>query len=160
MSRCRISIRVCVSAMRASIRRVCKAAGVTAIYVTHDQQEALITGDRIAVLIKGRLGQVGTPRELYERPQSRAVAEFIGEANIIAATVRDGDSVDWVLGTLAATIPVGLSHLELPSRSVCVRSACASAWRAKPIPSPRPSPVRAIWAAARNGMLQSAGCRN
>jgi iron(III) transport system ATP-binding protein len=86
--------------MRAGIRRVCKAAGVTAIYVTHDQKEALSTADRIAVLVHGRLAQVGTPRELYERPTSRAVAEFVGDANLVPATVTGAGSVTSSLGPM------------------------------------------------------------
>ncbi len=72
--------------MRRSIRRVCKAAGVTAVYVTHDQNEALSTADRIALLVEGRVEQVGTPRELYESPRTEAVARFVGEANILTAS--------------------------------------------------------------------------
>ncbi len=71
-------------AMRSAIRRVCKAAGVTAIYVTHDRAEALSTADRIGLMVAGRLEQVGTPRDLYERPRTQAVATFLGEANLIA----------------------------------------------------------------------------
>jgi ABC-type Fe3+/spermidine/putrescine transport system ATPase subunit len=94
--------------MRAEVRRVCKAAGVTAIYVTHDQQEALATADRIAVLVAGRVAQVGTPRELYERPRSRAVAEFVGEANLLPGTVAGPGAVACALGTLATTaLPEG-----------------------------------------------------
>lgn len=96
------------TSMRAEIRRVCKTAGLTAVYVTHDQKEALSTADRIAVMMGGRLAQVGTPRELYERPASRAVATFIGEANLIPATVRDAGSVDCVLGRLRVTVPAGI----------------------------------------------------
>ena len=69
--------------MRGEIRRVCKEHGLTAIYVTHDQKEALSISDRLAVLDKGHLMQVGTPREVYRRPQSKAVADFIGETNFI-----------------------------------------------------------------------------
>ena len=70
-------------AMRTTIRRVCKAAGVTAVYVTHDQGEALATADRIALLEAGRVAQVGTPRDLYERPATAAVARFLGNANLL-----------------------------------------------------------------------------
>lgn len=94
--------------MRAEIRRVCKAAGVTAIYVTHDQKEALSTADRIAVLVRGKLAQVGTPRELYERPVTRAVAEFVGDANLIPATVTGDGSVTSALGPMTG--------LRLPDR--------------------------------------------
>jgi len=95
-------------AMRSEIRRICKTHGLTGIYVTHDQKEALSMADRMAVLNAGRIGQVGTPREVYERPTSRFVADFIGESNFIEATVleRDGaDSliVDCALGRLTAS---------------------------------------------------------
>lgn len=73
--------------MRQEIRRVCKAAGVTALYVTHDQAEALSTADRIALMVAGQVAQVGTPRELYERPRSEAVARFLGDANVLSAGV-------------------------------------------------------------------------
>ena len=71
--------------MRRTIRRVCKESGVTALYVTHDQAEALSTADRIALLAAGRVEQVGTPRELYERPRTELVARFLGDANILSA---------------------------------------------------------------------------
>ncbi len=73
--------------LRADIRRLCKASGMTAIYVTHDQKEALSMADRIAVLRAGRVEQCAAPREMYERPRSRFVAEFIGETNILPARV-------------------------------------------------------------------------
>jgi iron(III) transport system ATP-binding protein len=90
-------------AMRSEIRRVCKASGVTAVYVTHDQAEALSTADRIALLERGTVAQVGTPRDLYERPASRAVAEFVGEANLLPGTVVDRGMVQCGLGQLATT---------------------------------------------------------
>ena len=69
--------------MRGEIRRVCKEFGLTAIYVTHDQKEALSIADRLAVLDKGHLVQVGTPRDIYRRPLTKGVADFIGESNFI-----------------------------------------------------------------------------
>lgn len=75
------------TSMRQEIRRVCKAAGVTALYVTHDQAEALSTADRIALMVAGQVAQIGTPRELYERPRNEAVARFLGEANILTARI-------------------------------------------------------------------------
>jgi len=74
--------------MRLEIRRICTETEVTAVYVTHDQEEALSIADRIAVLNQGRVIQVGTPREVYHRPQSRFVADFLGRTNFIAATVE------------------------------------------------------------------------
>jgi iron(III) transport system ATP-binding protein len=73
--------------MRTEIRRICTTAGFTTIYVTHDQKEALSIADRIAVMKAGRLAQVGTPDELYHRPSSAFVAEFIGNTNLIAGEV-------------------------------------------------------------------------
>jgi iron(III) transport system ATP-binding protein len=69
--------------MRTEIRRVCKDFGLTAIYVTHDQQEALSTADRLAIFDRGHRAQAGTPREVYRRPRSRAVADFIGDSNYL-----------------------------------------------------------------------------
>ena len=81
--------------MRMEIRRVCREAGLTAIYVTHDQKEALSIADRMAVLDAGRVRQVGTPEEVYRRPVSRFVADFVGESNFLEARVTgvEGDRV-------------------------------------------------------------------
>jgi putative spermidine/putrescine transport system ATP-binding protein len=70
--------------MQLEIKRLHRELGMSIIYVTHDQEEALVMSDRIAVFNLGRLEQVGTPTELYERPATRFVAEFIGESNIFA----------------------------------------------------------------------------
>jgi iron(III) transport system ATP-binding protein len=69
--------------MRTEIRRVCKEFGLTAIYVTHDQKEALSISDRMAVLEGGHIAQIGRPAEVYRRPHSRVVADFIGETNFL-----------------------------------------------------------------------------
>ncbi|MBM3863823.1 MAG: ABC transporter ATP-binding protein [Verrucomicrobia bacterium] len=69
--------------MRLEIRRIVKENGLTAVYVTHDQEEALAMADRMAVLTRGRIGQVGTPEDVYRNPLSAYVARFIGETNII-----------------------------------------------------------------------------
>jgi iron(III) transport system ATP-binding protein len=70
--------------MRGEIRRICKSAGFTTIYVTHDQKEALSVADRIAVMQNGQIAQVGTPSELYDKPTSPFVAGFVGATNLIA----------------------------------------------------------------------------
>jgi iron(III) transport system ATP-binding protein len=69
--------------MRGEIRRICKSAGSTTIYVTHDQKEALSVADRIAVMQDGRIVQVGTPAELYGKPATPFVAAFVGATNLI-----------------------------------------------------------------------------
>ncbi|MFZ9937672.1 MAG: ABC transporter ATP-binding protein [Luteolibacter sp.] len=78
--------------MRREIRRIVKENGLTAIYVTHDQEEALAMADRMAVLTRGRVGQIGTPEEVYRNPQSAYVANFIGETNLIPGTLLGMDA--------------------------------------------------------------------
>jgi len=77
--------------LRDQIRSICKGSGLTSVYVTHDQKEALSMADRIAIMREGRVVQRGTPRELYRRPGSRFVAEFLGETNFITACVAAAD---------------------------------------------------------------------
>lgn len=74
--------------MRTEIRRICKEAGLTAIYVTHDQKEALSVADRLAVLNGGVVEQCGTPQDVYLRPQSAFTAGFIGETNFLDGVVK------------------------------------------------------------------------
>jgi len=94
--------------MRSEIRRICKTAGFTTIYVTHDQKEALSIGDRIAVMKDGHLLQVGTPGELYHRPANVFVADFIGQTNLIDGKlldIADGRAkVETKLGSITASL--------------------------------------------------------
>jgi putative spermidine/putrescine transport system ATP-binding protein len=76
--------------LRGELNRLLRALGITTIYVTHDQAEAMELGDRVVVMQKGAIAQIGTPREIYFEPNSRFVAEFIGAANIIEAPVENG----------------------------------------------------------------------
>jgi iron(III) transport system ATP-binding protein len=105
--------------MRDEIRRICKAAGVTAIYVTHDREEALSTADRIAVMVGGKLAQIGTPREVYERPTSTAVATFLGEANLLTAMAHGNGMVACALGVLPAEMPDRI--MTGAPMTVCIR---------------------------------------
>ena len=75
--------------MRGEIRNICKKQHLTTVYVTHDQKEALSVADRIAVMNAGRIVQVGTPAELYHKPASSFVADFIGETNLLRGKVID-----------------------------------------------------------------------
>jgi iron(III) transport system ATP-binding protein len=101
--------------MRAEIRRICKQAGLTALYVTHDQKEALSIADRVAVLRAGRVEQCGAPQEVYRRPANRFVAGFIGETNVLDGTLAAVDAgrarVRTAWGELisAAPLPPGLA---------------------------------------------------
>jgi putative spermidine/putrescine transport system ATP-binding protein len=79
--------------LRGELNRLLRALGITAIYVTHDQAEAMELGDRVVVMRKGAIAQIGSPREIYFAPESRFVAEFIGAANIIEAPVENGHLV-------------------------------------------------------------------
>ena len=78
--------------MRQEIRRIVKENGLTAVYVTHDQEEALAMADRMALISRGRVAQVGTPEEVYRRPISAEVARFIGETNLLAAEISGRDA--------------------------------------------------------------------
>jgi putative spermidine/putrescine transport system ATP-binding protein len=73
--------------MQAEIRRIHRSLGVTVIYVTHDQDEALTMSDRVAIMNHGRIEQVGSPSELYDRPNTRFVADFLGDTNFIPGTL-------------------------------------------------------------------------
>ena len=79
--------------LRGELNRLLRALGITTIYVTHDQSEAMELGDRVVVMQKGKIAQIGSPREIYFAPQSRFVAEFIGAANIIEAPIENGHLV-------------------------------------------------------------------
>jgi iron(III) transport system ATP-binding protein len=80
--------------MRLEIRRLVKKMGITAVYVTHDQEEALSMADRCAILRDGHVEQVGSPRELYQRPVNRFVADFIGGSNLIRGVVRSANAAE------------------------------------------------------------------
>ena len=83
-------------AMQLELKRIQREVGITFVYVTHDQEEALTMSDRLVVMNAGRIEQLGTPRELYEHPATRFVANFIGTSNIITGRLeRRGDA--WAL---------------------------------------------------------------
>jgi iron(III) transport system ATP-binding protein len=115
--------------MREEIRRLCKSAGLTTIYVTHDQKEALAIADRIAVMQKGHILQIGTPAEVYRRPASRAVATFIGETNLLE-------------GRVVGTLDGG------GGRSVQLESPIG-ALVASPDPTFSPAPGSGVWISIR-----------
>jgi len=87
--------------VRAEIRRLQQELRITTIYVTHDQEEALSLSDRVAVMRDGHVLQVGPPKELYERPRTRFVADFVGTNNLVAGEVQGdgGRSGDLVVST-------------------------------------------------------------
>jgi putative spermidine/putrescine transport system ATP-binding protein len=83
------------TSLRNEIRRVQQRVGITTLYVTHDQSEAMAIADRVAVMAAGRIEEVSTPAELYERPASRYTAMFVGSRNALELTVGDDRQVRW-----------------------------------------------------------------
>jgi len=90
--------------MRTEIRRIQKRLGITTVYVTHDQLEAMTLSDRIVIIHEGRVEQIGTPTDIYRQPQTRFVADFIGRANFVAGAVRDRRDGQLVLDALGTTL--------------------------------------------------------
>ena len=102
-------------AMRDELRRLQRETGITFVFVTHDQEEALDMFDRIAVMGKGRVQQIGTPKEIYEDPHNRFVADFIGDTNFLDGEViaLDGDTatIRTAIGTEITTTHQGVTGL-------------------------------------------------
>ncbi len=92
--------------MRHELRHLVKSTGITAVYVTHDQKEALSMADRVAVMNAGKVVQIGRPEEVYNRPATKFVADFLGEANFVAGTIAapagGGVRVETPVGDLQA----------------------------------------------------------
>jgi iron(III) transport system ATP-binding protein len=101
--------------MRFEIRRLHDEYRYTTVYVTHDQSEAMTTADLIAVMNAGKIDQLGTPEDIYDRPQSEFVARFIGASNVINGTARDHDHISFS----GATLQVSGAKLE-PGRPAVV----------------------------------------
>ena len=94
--------------VRAEVRELLKRSWATAIFVTHDQEEAMFIGDRVAVMNEGRIEQIGTPEDVFHRPATRFVAEFMGQSDFIAGEVVN-EGVQTALGVLRQKVelPVG-----------------------------------------------------
>ena len=98
--------------MRGEIRRICKEAGLTAIYVTHDQKEALSIADRLAVLRNGVVEQIGAPIDVYRHPRNTFVAGFIGEANFIPGKVAELSTKDMQIESTIGRIIVDAANVS------------------------------------------------
>lgn len=94
--------------MREEVRRILKAAGVTAVSVTHDQEEALSISDRVAIMNDGRLVQAGRPEVVFQHPESRFVASFLGQASFLSARI-DGEDLHTAIGTYESELLEGLT---------------------------------------------------
>jgi len=106
--------------MRFEIRRLHEEFKITTIYVTHDQAEAMATSDRIAVLNRGRLVQVGAPAEIFDRPKTRFVAEFVGKANILSGRL-DGDGRSILSDGVKIRLADGGAVAPASDVSLCLR---------------------------------------
>jgi iron(III) transport system ATP-binding protein len=108
--------------MRSELRRLQRKLGLTAIYVTHDQEEANAIADRIAVLDQGRIQQIGAPLDLYDRPANRFVATFLGTANLIDGRIEaDGQFISEGLALAGIGSPEGLACISIRPQDVVVR---------------------------------------
>jgi ABC-type Fe3+/spermidine/putrescine transport system ATPase subunit len=115
--------------VKVEIRDLQRRLGITALYVTHDQAEALAISDRVVVMNRGRIEQVGNPDTIYRSPASSFVAEFVGAANIVGGESRGGGIFDTAAGTLTSadkSIPAG-SSVKLSWRPEDMRIAAPGA---------------------------------
>ena len=96
--------------LRSDVRRLLTGIGVTTILVTHDQDEALTFGDRVAVMRSGTIEQVGSPPDIYARPASPWVATFVGEANLLEARFGDDGAVT-AIGVIPAVLSAGTGQV-------------------------------------------------
>jgi len=110
--------------MRSEIRRLHDEFGITSIYVTHDQSEAMTTSDRIAVMNKGRIEQIDDPQTLYRRPRTRYVAEFIGRSNILDGSVSGTGVVfkefEVAAGRLDTRTPIRTDAFSLRTQNIAL----------------------------------------
>jgi sulfate/thiosulfate transport system ATP-binding protein len=132
--------------MRAWLRDLHEATHLTTLLVTHDQEEALELSDQVVVMDRGRVHQVGTPRQVYDQPSSSFVASFVGTANVLKAQVKEGRAA---VGSLSLTLPEAVpdgSNVQAIVRPHDVRVARADA---------EPSPHRAVGRVRRIARLGS-----
>ncbi len=94
--------------MRVELKKITKAVGVTTLYVTHDQAEALSLGDKVCVMHDGEIVQMAPPQEVYAKPANLFVAHFVGEMNFVNAKVTGRGEVESLLGPIPVAVPAGL----------------------------------------------------
>ena len=100
--------------MRTEIRRIQQEAGITAVYVTHDQSEAMAISDKIIIMEKGIVAQMGSPQEIYYHPKSEFVADFIGEANFLKGPLKSKNGSDGVVDISGTKVDVKeISHFGI-----------------------------------------------
>jgi len=106
--------------MQVELKRIQSEIGITFIYVTHDQEEAMTMSDRIAVMNAGRFEQIGAPRDVYEAPRTSFVAGFLGASNLLAGEIESSDG-DVAKVRLAAGSTISLPSSRLPARTGSVQ---------------------------------------
>ena len=107
--------------MQVELKRLQKTLGITFIYVTHDQEEALNMSDRIAVMREGRICQLGAPQEIYEHPNSMFTAQFIGQTNLLHASVASADDKRLTLDIAGQIVPASSYWQQFaPGDAVCL----------------------------------------
>jgi len=116
--------------MRQHLRSLVKSTGTTGVYVTHDQKEALSMADRVAVMDRGRVVQIGRPEEVYDRPRSRFVADFLGEANFVDGKIVAADGV--------------AGRVETPAGVLLVPAGCCPAVGTQVLCCVRPERIRIV----------------
>ncbi len=124
--------------MRGESRRICKESGLTAIYVTHDQKEALSIADRLAILESGHIRQAGPPAQVSRHPVSRFVADFMGETNFLEGRVSGSNgnvTVETALGVFEGCVPPGGGALK--SGDACTLSIRPESWLLATSAAPR-----------------------
>ena len=95
--------------MRVELKKITKAIGVTTLYVTHDQAEALSLGDRVCVMNQGEILQIASPNDVYARPVSLFVAQFVGEMNFVKGAVTGPGQVESPIGKFSVSVPAGVN---------------------------------------------------
>jgi iron(III) transport system ATP-binding protein len=120
--------------VREEIRELQQRLGLTAVYVTHDQEEALAISDMIVVMNNAVIAQVGQPRELYEAPADRFVADFIGDANVVEVTITstNGEMAEVIIGNAKRHLPhrglnPGPAHLAIRPEGIVLAADPAEA---------------------------------
>lgn len=134
-------------AMQLELKALQHRVGITFIYVTHDQEEALTMSDRIAVMNAGKVLQIGAPQEIYERPADRFVADFIGETNFLEGTVEGWDSGDAALmvdGQLPIRVSADQPVASGRQAAVAVRPERISVYSSSPGPRAVPGQVEEV----------------
>ena len=127
--------------MQVELKQIQREVGITFVFVTHDQDEALTMSDRLAVMNEGRVEQCGTPEDVYERPTSGFVASFMGTSNLVAGTYRAGEVVPDAVASgprrvasrrLNRSLPSHLRSHSVSASPICVmvspRSCCPMPW--------------------------------